>query len=137
MASGKKNKGKGKATSRLKRQASVHDLRKESLGQVTSRLQPDLQYPVACPKYEAVIHCPEDKDTDNASLTTATQIRITGEEAVDGPATGTQEATPAIPKTPRTTRRRPGMSSFVCDSGYREAEQLSSIGMGAPSRSAS
>ena len=38
-------------------------------------------------------------------------------------------------KTPRTPRRRPGMSSAVTDSGFREAGQFSSIGIGAPSRS--
>ena len=105
MASGKQNKGKGKATSRLKRQASVHDLRKESIGEVTSRLQPDLQDPVASPKYGAVIYFPEQKDPDDTSPTTTTRIRITRDEAVAGPSTGTQGATPAMPKPPRTPRR--------------------------------
>ena len=48
----------------------------------------------------------------------------------------TQEVTPAMPKTPITPRRRPGMPSAVSDSGHREAGQLSSTGMGAHSRSA-
>ena len=104
MALGKKNLSKGKATSRLKGQSSVHDLRKGSIGEVTSLLQPDLQDPVASPKYGAVIHFLAHIDTDDTSPTTPTQIRITGDEAVDGPATGTLEATQAMPKTLRTPR---------------------------------
>ena len=99
MAPGKQIKGKGKATSSLKRQVLVHDLRKESIAQVTSRVQPDVQDPVASPKFGAVIHFPEHQDTDDPNPTTPTQIRITGDEAVYGPATGTQEAIPAMPET--------------------------------------
>ena len=40
-------------------------------------------------------------------------------------------------KTPRTSRRRPGMSSAVSESGFRAVGQLSWIGMWTPSRSTS
>ena len=44
---GKKNNGKGKATSSLKRQESVDDLWKERIADVTCRVQPHLQDAVA------------------------------------------------------------------------------------------
>lgn len=126
-----------KAISRLKYLASVHNLWKEHVGEVSRRLQPDLRHPVASPKHLPVIHFPEHHDSDNPSPTHATQISITGNEGVDVPVAGMQEATRTMPKIGRTMSQQPGMSSAVYDGEYREAGQWSSIGMRAPARSAS
>ena len=92
---------------------------------------------VASTKYVEVIHFPKDKDTDYSRLTTTTQMRLTEDDADDGPASGTQEATAAIYKRPRTTKQRPGMSLAVSASGYWEAAKCSCICIGAPARTAS